>query len=203
GALSDRGVTHGQVEAALLADAPADEVLVAVAMADDRDTAADLVRTSLATGWSSALAARRAEDAGQLERVTPTLVAGGALPPGSPELDVDPGEVAALDRRTQLVLRAVADRATGGVIAAPESDPEFARSGGYGFVWARDLAFILLAQLASGRVDLAVPALHWLVRAQSPDGLWLQRHWTDGTLAPSWGTQLDESGAVLVAYDRA
>jgi glucoamylase len=102
-----------------------------------------------------------------------------------------------------LVLSLVADRATGGVLAGPECDPDFLRSGGYGFVWPRDLAFILLAQLTAGRHDLAVPALRWLVRHQADDGLWQHRQWTDGTLAPSWGVQLDETGAVLVAYDVA
>jgi len=82
-------------------------------------------------------------------------------------------------------------------------DPWFQRSGGYGFVWARDLAFIVLAQLVSGRHELAEGALRWLVRAQGADGLWLQRNWTDGSLAPSWGTQLDETGAVLVAFEQA
>ena len=47
-------------------------------------------------------------------------------------------------------------------------------------------------------------ALRWLPRAQEPEGLWLQRHWTDGSLAPSWCKhQLDETGAVLFAYEAA
>jgi GH15 family glucan-1,4-alpha-glucosidase len=90
------------------------------------------------------------------------------------------------------------------VIAAPELDPDFVRSGGYGFVWGRDLAFIVLAFLAAGRRDLAEAALRWLPHAQEPEGLWLQRHWTDGSLAPSWCThQLDETGAILFAYEAA
>ncbi len=40
--------------------------------------------------------------------------------------------------------------------------------------------------------------------AQEPEGLWLQRHWTDGSLAPSWCRhQLDETGAILFAYEAA
>jgi GH15 family glucan-1,4-alpha-glucosidase len=90
------------------------------------------------------------------------------------------------------------------VIAAPELDPHFESSGGYGFVWGRDLAFIVLAFLAAGRSDLASRALRWLPRAQEPEGLWLQRHWTDGSLAPSWCKhQLDETGAALFAYEAA
>jgi glucoamylase len=203
GELRDRGVVHGQVDGALLADGVADEVLVVVAMGTRPDQAVARVRAALDAGADAALAARRADDSATLARATSTLVEGGAVPADGPEPDLDPDAVAALDRRTQLVFSRIADRQTGGVLAAPEADPHFVRSGGYGFVWARDLAFILFAHLASGRADLAVPALRWLVRAQSDDGLWLQRHWTDGTLAPSWGTQLDESGAVLVAYERA
>jgi glucoamylase len=115
----------------------------------------------------------------------------------------NPG-VSALYRRTLLVLDLLTDRRTGAVIAAPELDPEFARSGGYGFVWGRDLAFIVLAFLAAGRDESAEHALRWLPHAQEPEGLWLQRHWTDGSLAPSWCKhQLDETGAIVFAYEAA
>jgi GH15 family glucan-1,4-alpha-glucosidase len=113
-------------------------------------------------------------------------------------------EVAPLYRRSLLALELLADRNSGSVIAAPELDPEFEHSGGYGFVWGRDLAFIVLAFLACGRDDLARRALRWLPTAQEPEGLWLQRHWTNGSLAPSWCRhQLDETGAILFAYDAA
>jgi glucoamylase len=114
------------------------------------------------------------------------------------------GDVGALYRRSLLALELLADRSSGSVIAAPELDPEFTHSGGYGFVWGRDLAFIVLAFLAAGRDDLARRALRWLPTAQEPEGLWLQRHWTDGSLAPSWCRhQLDETGAILFAYEVA
>jgi glucoamylase len=62
----------------------------------------------------------------------------------------------------------------------------------------------VLAFLAAGRDDLARRALRWLPTAQEPEGLWLQRHWTNGSLAPSWCRhQLDETGAILFAYDAA
>ena len=106
--------------------------------------------------------------------------------------------------RSLLVLEQLSDRQTGAVIAAPEFDPAFEQSGGYGFVWPRDLAYVVLAELAAGRGDLAVPALRWLARKQAPEGLWLQRYWTDGSLAPSWGLhQLDETGVVVFAYEAA
>jgi glucoamylase len=114
------------------------------------------------------------------------------------------GRVDALYGRSLLVLEQLTDRQTGATIAAPEFDPDFAHSGGYGFVWPRDLAYNVLSLLAAGRGDLARPALRWLAREQAPEGLWLQRYWTDGSLAPSWGLhQLDETGVVVFAYEAA
>jgi glucoamylase len=188
GRLTGGGITHGFVHGALLADRPADEVVIAIAMAETHDLAIERVVTCLAEGFASAATDRRASDRATLALGRPPLVDGAA---------------AVLERRSQLVFSRVADRATGAVIAAPEADADFLRSGGYAFVWARDLAFIVLAHLASGRRDLAVPALRWLVRAQGSDGLWAQRNWTDATLAPSWGTQLDETAAALFVYGHA
>ncbi len=112
--------------------------------------------------------------------------------------------VTRLYERSLLVFDALADRTTGAVIAAPECDPECERSGGYGFVWPRDLAFLVLAFLAAGRVDLAVSALRWLLHAQELSGLWLQRHHTNGAPAPSWcAHQLDETASVLFVYEAA
>ena len=109
-----------------------------------------------------------------------------------------------LYRRSLLVLDALTDRATGGAIAAPECDPGFLHSGGYGFVWPRDFAYVLLALLAAGRDEHASAGLRWLARTQAPEGLWLQRYWTDGTPAPAWSPhQLDETGATLFAYEAA
>jgi glucoamylase len=110
----------------------------------------------------------------------------------------------ALYERSLLVLEQLTDRQTGATIAAPEFDPNFEQSGGYGFVWPRDLAYVALGFLAAGRGDLVVPALRWLAREQAPEGLWLQRYWTDGSLAPSWGLhQVDETGVVVFAYEAA
>jgi glucoamylase len=106
--------------------------------------------------------------------------------------------------RSLLVLEQLTDRQTGATIAAPEFDPSFEQSGGYGFVWPRDLGYVVLSFLAAGRGDLAVPALRWLAREQAPEGLWLQRYWTDGSLAPSWGLhQVDETGMAVFAYEAA
>jgi glucoamylase len=183
--LTGCGIVHGEVDGAVLAAEQHEDVVLAVALGRTHVTALERLQDVLRRDVDAVLDERRAVGAEVLAAARPSLVTGAA---------------ATLEERSQLVFGLVADRATGAVIAAPEQDPGFARSGGYGFVWPRDLAFILLAQLAGGRHDLAVPALWWLVHAQGADGLWAQRSWTDGTFAPSWGTQLDETGAVLVAY---
>lgn len=188
GTLAGGGIAHGEVDGALATEEPHAEVTIAIAVSDDRTRAIEHVRVALESGAEAVQRSRREADAAELAHVTPILVEGAG---------------AALDRRSQLVFARVTDATTGGVLAGPEVDPWFERSGGYGFVWPRDLAFILLAEYASGRRDLAADALRWLVRAQDHDGLWLQRSWTDGRLAPSWGTQLDETGAVLLAFDLA
>ena len=171
--------------------------------------------------------------AGVVDGEARVLVAFGSTPdeaidrlrrPSSVELDVLAGERTAYDRetialaapasrdhgvedlyaRSLLVLEQLTDRQSGATIAAPEFDPTFEQSGGYGFVWPRDLGYVVLSFLAAGRSDLAVPALRWLAREQAPEGLWLQRYWTDGSLAPSWGLhQLDETGMVVFAYEAA
>jgi GH15 family glucan-1,4-alpha-glucosidase len=169
---------------------------------------------------------------GTLDREALLLVAFGATPdeaiarlrrPAAVGFDVLASERVAYDRetvvlaappvedgvdelyaRSLLVLEQLTDRQTGATIAAPEFDPAFEQSGGYGFVWPRDLGYVVLSFLAAGRGDLAVPALRWLAREQAPEGLWLQRYWTDGSLAPSWGLhQLDETGMVVFAYEAA
>jgi GH15 family glucan-1,4-alpha-glucosidase len=170
---------------------------------------------------------------GEIDGEARVLVAFGATPdeaiarltrPASAELGMLAGERAAYDRetigladaaegegdiadlyaRSLLVLEQLTDRQTGATIAAPEFDPTFEQSGGYGFVWPRDLGYVVLSFLAAGRSDLAVPALRWLAREQAPEGLWLQRYWTDGSLAPSWGLhQVDETGMVVFAYEAA
>ncbi len=166
------------------------EAVVVYAFGASSREAVARLDAALQQPFVSLLASRRKHDASRLASAAKPAVEGESLGP--------------LYRRTLLALDLLTDRRTGSVIAAPELDPDFEHSGGYGFVWGRDLAFIVLAFLAAGRTDLAERALRWLPHAQEPEGLWLQRHWTDGSLAPSWCKhQLDETGAILFAYEAA
>jgi glucoamylase len=143
----------------------------------------------LATPFDALMERRAGHDARRLDEAADPIPGDGVFP---------------LYRRSLLAFELVSDRETGAVIAAPELDSDFTHSGGYGFAWGRDLAFITLAFLAARLDDLAARALRYLVRVQSPEGLWLHRHWSDGSLAPSWGLhQVDETGAALFAFEAA
>ena len=177
------GRVHGTLRASL--EGP---VVLACAFAATRDAAIAVGDRAARTKFERHAEARRRADEARLASV---LAANGD--------DLEP-----LYRRSLLVFDTLADAETGAVIAAPELDLDFAHSGGYGFVWPRDLGFLVLAFLASGRRDLAERALLWLPTAQEESGVWLQRHWTDGTLAPTWCEhQIDETGTVLFAYEAA
>lgn len=184
GTLSHRSPVEGVLEAAFEGEA-----CVVVSFGSSPAEALARLAETLGREFSSLEEERRRHDSAQLALAAP--------------VEAGP-ELTRLYRRSLLTLDLLTDRDTGATIAAPELDPDFVHCGGYGFVWPRDLAFIVLSFLAAGRGDLAAPALRWLARTQAPEGLWLHRHWTDGALAPSWGLhQLDETGATLHAYASA
>jgi glucoamylase len=179
------GNTEGGIACPFRGDA-----VVACAFGTSSREAVARLDAALQQDFTALLASRRRHDSARLASPAQPSVTSSGL--------------GALYKRTLLALDLLADRRTGAVIAAPELDPDFERSGGYGFVWGRDLAFIVLSFLAAGRDDLAERALRWLPEAQEPEGLWLQRHWTNGSLAPSWCKhQLDETGAIVFAYEAA
>ena len=120
----------------------ADRQLQLLATGIDRDRYEPLV---VLPGPGAVETARRRHDQSRLAAARP------ASPGG-------PAGIDALYRRSLLVLEDLADRATGAIIAAPEMDPKFLRSGGYGFVWPRDLAYISLEglQAATRRPESAL-----------------------------------------------
>ncbi|MFL5954423.1 MAG: glycoside hydrolase family 15 protein [Gaiellaceae bacterium] len=189
GELGRGNVEYGSVDGAVTADFTGC-VSCLVAFGRSPAEALSALSAGIASVNSDALGERLAHDRRVVESAREPVIERPGL--------------ARLYRRSLLVFETLADRRTGGVIAAPEMDGDFRRSGGYGFVWGRDMAFSILAFLAAGRSDLATRALLWLVKAQSPEGLWLHRHWTDGSLAPSWGLhQIDETGSALFAFEAA
>lgn len=106
-------------------------------------------------------------------------------------------EVKRIYVRSVMTLKLLMNRETGGIIAAPEFDEAYQSSGGYGYCWPRDGAFIAHAMLKAGYHEYTRHFYFWAAAFQNPDGGWSQRYYTSGALAPGWGDQLDETGSVL------
>ncbi|QLC34965.1 glucoamylase (plasmid) [Halarchaeum sp. CBA1220] len=140
------------------------------------------------TGREAALADVRARATGQASADDVRATARGRHAVDVPEGTPLPGQVRT-DLRTLAFLRGEA----GGRVAAPEFDPFYANSGGYGYVWFRDDASAARRLLDAGdRLGLDVhadllAAAECFCDAQLADGTWPHRVWaSDGTVAPGW-----------------
>lgn len=117
---------------------------------------------------------------------------------GLPKPSFRSEEVEWVYRRSLLVFALLSDASTGGVIAAPEFDPEFRHCGGYSYVWGRDAAYITVAMDRAGLHTLSRAFYRWAFRVQEPEGYWIHRYYADGSWGPSWGLiQIDETGSIL------
>jgi oligosaccharide amylase len=101
-------------------------------------------------------------------------------------------------------MRLTWDKGMGAPVAAPEFDPTFEASGGYGFCWCRDASFVAHAFAQLGLAQKASRFFDWCSKSQSPDGYFNQRYWLDGSLAPAWSEdhdnlQVDETATVVWA----
>ncbi|MFB6222204.1 MAG: glycoside hydrolase family 15 protein [Haloarcula sp.] len=90
----------------------------------------------------------------------------------------------------------------GARIAAPDFDPYYVTSGGYGYTWFRDDAEISAFLLeADETLDLGLTPWHqrsaeFYCRTQRADGSWPHRVWPgDEALAPGWANARLESGS--------
>ncbi|MGY3804809.1 glycoside hydrolase family 15 protein [Pigmentibacter ruber] len=98
------------------------------------------------------------------------------------------------------VLKSLTDHISGGIIAAPECDPDFKHSGGYGFVWPRDAAFCALSLIKCKQFELAKNILLFLAKIQNHHSDYFQRYDIQGNKAPSWcELQADQLGLVICA----
>jgi len=102
-----------------------------------------------------------------------------------------------LYRRSLLVFKLMSDEETGGLLASPEIDEGFTKSGRYAYCWGRDAAFITSALDKCGLTGVVDKFYEWAARTQDDDGSWQQRYHMDGNLAPSWGIQIDETGTIV------
>lgn len=100
--------------------------------------------------------------------------------------------------RTILLYPMLINYDCGGVAAALEVDDERCRSGGYRYCWPRDSIFITKAfDLLKMRDETELFYNKFCRETQSKNGMWEQRFYTDGRLAPCWGYQIDETASVV------
>ncbi len=106
--------------------------------------------------------------------------------------------------RSLLATRLLYDEGYGSFLAAPEFDPVFERCGGYGFVWPRDAAEVVLALETAGVPEMVDRFFAWARATQHPDGYWEQRYWISGERGPGWcsfldSIQIDQTGSMVYA----
>ena len=100
--------------------------------------------------------------------------------------------------RTILLFPLLYNYETGGIAAAAEVDENYTKCGRYSYCWPRDAIFITKAMLKLGMVKEVEKFYKIFCNStQSKNGMWEQRFYTDGKLAPSWGYQIDETASVI------
>ena len=101
-------------------------------------------------------------------------------------------------KRSILLFPLLINSETGGIIAAPEIDEGRKVSGGYAYCWPRDAVFITKALDILGMCNEAKDFyIKFCKNTQSKNGMWEQRFYTNGNLAPCWGYQIDETASVV------
>ncbi len=167
------------------------------ALAPDQVAAIVTMQAAKARDFDAVLAARLAADARTLAPGLETLKRTGARVPD---------ELLSTYTRSLLALPLL--RGDEGVaVAAPEFDPEFISCGGYGYFWPRDGGEYISGLLDAGYPDAAPPMFDWCARHQDARGLWHQRYFLNGQVAPNWclppeTLQIDQVGAVGWAYGK-
>jgi GH15 family glucan-1,4-alpha-glucosidase len=92
---------------------------------------------------------------------------------------------------------------TGAVLASPDVDENFTVCGRYGYCWPRDALFINSAMLELGfREEVEKFYSVWASKTQLSNGLFEQRYYSNGELAPSWGMQIDETASIVIGISK-
>lgn len=100
--------------------------------------------------------------------------------------------------RSILLFPLLTNKETGGMIAAPEVDENFNNCGRYAYCWPRDAVFITKAMdilKMTKETDRFYNV--FCKKVQSKNGMFEQRFFTDGKLAPCWGYQIDETASII------
>ena len=100
--------------------------------------------------------------------------------------------------RSILLFPLVTNPTTGGISAGIEVDENKTKCGRYSYCWPRDAVFITQALDTVGMTEETDKFYSNFCKiTQSKNGMWEQRFYTDGRLAPSWGYQIDETASVI------
>ena len=101
-------------------------------------------------------------------------------------------------KRSILLFPLLTNPETGGIIASPEIDENFTKCGRYAYCWTRDAIFMTKA-LDILKMEKETEKFYKIFckNTQSKNGMWEQRFFTDGRLAPCWGYQVDETASVV------
>ena len=101
-------------------------------------------------------------------------------------------------KRSILLFPLLTNQNTGGISAAVEVDEKMEHCGRYCYCWPRDAVFITKA---FDKVKMTKETekfyKNFCKNTQSKNGMWEQRFYTDGRLAPCWGYQIDETASVI------
>lgn len=118
------------------------------------------------------------------------------------EIDVEKSEynqkIKKIYTRTILLYPLIINEETGGISAAIEVDEERTKCGRYSYCWTRDAVSITKAFDILKMEKMSEKFYkNFCKNTQNKDGMWEQRFYTDGTLAPCWGYQIDETASVV------
>ncbi|MHB8375462.1 MAG: glycoside hydrolase family 15 protein [Dehalococcoidia bacterium] len=103
----------------------------------------------------------------------------------SNDLEGVPDAVARLFKRSLLTISTQIDH-HGGIVAATDYDIATYSRDTYAYVWPRDGALVASALDDAGYDGTTRPFFDFLAKVQSPEGYWMHKFNTDGTLASSW-----------------
>lgn len=108
------------------------------------------------------------------------------------------GKIKNIYIRTILLFPLLENDKTGGIVAAMEVDEKQELSGRYNYCWPRDALFVTNALDILKMTEETEKFYKKFAReTQSQNGMWEQRFYTDGTLAPCWGYQIDETASIV------
>ncbi len=100
--------------------------------------------------------------------------------------------------RSILLFPLLTNSETGGISAGIEVDEKREKSGGYSYCWPRDAVFVTKAlDILNMKEETTKFYSKFCKETQSKNGMWEQRFYTDGRLAPCWGYQIDETASII------